>query len=317
MSRSLRVLQLTSMYPTEDAPYKGLFVRNQVASLSEVGVDSEVRLVDGPASRWNYVRWSARIRQVIREGRYDLLHAHQGLTGIVALAQSELPFVLSLYGSDLHMWYARPISKMAARKASYTVVCSARMAAQLSSKVRVAVVPPGIDGDLFRPRERMAARLELGIAEDEVLLFFPSAPERTIKDYPLFEAATALLSMPKIRTAVLKGIPEQELPIWYAAADCVVLTSKAEGSPTVVKESLACGCPVVSVDVGDVAERLDGYPECRVVHDRDPMSIARAIENVVLSGARPSPVQARREFALTSVAARIREIYDASLKSYR
>jgi glycosyltransferase involved in cell wall biosynthesis len=56
------------------------------------------------------------------------------------------------------------------------------------------------------------------------------------------------------------------------------MTSKTEGSPQVVKEAMACGCPIVSVDVGDVAERIEGVEGCYVVPTRDPQDIANALQ---------------------------------------
>ena len=48
------------------------------------------------------------------------------------------------------------------------------------------------------------------------------------------------------------NIPNIDLPWFYSAANVVLLTSVWEGSPNVIKEAMACGCPIVSTDVGDV-----------------------------------------------------------------
>ena len=60
----------------------------------------------------------------------------------------------------------------------------------------------------------------------------------------------------------LSGVPNSEVPIWLSASDALLLTSLHEGSPTVVKEALACGLPIVSVNVGDVAERIETIEGC-------------------------------------------------------
>ena len=70
------------------------------------------------------------------------------------------------------------------------------------------------------------------------------------------------------------------MPDYYRAADCMLLTSDSEGSPNVVKEALACGVPVVSVDAGDVRFWLDRVPGC-VVAERDPAALAAALECVL------------------------------------
>lgn len=306
----MRVLQLTSMYPSAGAPYKGIFVRNQVESLEAIGVSSVVEIVDGPSSSLNYLKWIPKLRALLASGRFDLVHAHQGPTGLVPSFQFRVPFVLSLYGSDVHYRWARPFSAIAALRARRTIVCTRQMAEVLPRRVRPAILPPGIDIQHFRPRDRQEARARLGVAAGEKLLFFPADPERRIKDYPLFEAAVEHMSDPTIRIRVLRGVSEEDLPFLYAAADCLVLTSRAEGSPTVIKEALACGCPIVSVDVGDVSERVAGFEGCLVVEQRLPGAVAAAIRDVLASGARPDAGRATRELSLQAVARRVRAIYD-------
>jgi len=42
------------------------------------------------------------------------------------------------------------------------------------------------------------------------------------------------------------------MPEYYSASDVILLTSLWEGSPNVIKEAMACNCPIVTTDVGDV-----------------------------------------------------------------
>jgi glycosyltransferase involved in cell wall biosynthesis len=82
------------------------------------------------------------------------------------------------------------------------------------------------------------------------------------------------------------GVPHSDIPAYMNAADALVFTSMQEGSPNVVKEALACGLPVVSVDVGDVAERLDGMEGCQLCPDERPETIAAGLERVLKAGRR-------------------------------
>ena len=61
------------------------------------------------------------------------------------------------------------------------------------------------------------------------------------------------------------------------AADAFLMTSLMEGSPQVVKEAMACGCPIVSVDVGDVRERVEGVEGCFVSDTRNPRDLANLL----------------------------------------
>ncbi len=66
----------------------------------------------------------------------------------------------------------------------------------------------------------------------------------------------SLASQCRGRTVFVGEVPPDQIAPYYAAADVLALCSLEEGSPTVVKEALACGTPVVSTDVGDVSEVL-------------------------------------------------------------
>jgi glycosyltransferase involved in cell wall biosynthesis len=66
--------------------------------------------------------------------------------------------------------------------------------------------------------------------------------------------------------------------------DTLLLTSIREGSPQVIKEAMACGCPIVSVDVGDVAERLTGLDGCYIATSRTPEELAKLLEKSICFG---------------------------------
>jgi glycosyltransferase involved in cell wall biosynthesis len=82
------------------------------------------------------------------------------------------------------------------------------------------------------------------------------------------------------------GLPHADVPLYMNACDALVFTSLQEGSPNVVKEALACNLPVVSVAVGDVAERLAGVANCELCADDRPETIAAALERVLRRGGR-------------------------------
>ena len=56
------------------------------------------------------------------------------------------------------------------------------------------------------------------------------------------------------------------------AADVCLITSTRESGPLVAREAIVCGCPVVSVDVGDMSEWME-------VCNPEVNELADAIEN--------------------------------------
>ena len=75
--------------------------------------------------------------------------------------------------------------------------------------------------------------------------------------------------------------PQHQLPLWYNAADLFVLLSAREGSSNVVLESLACGTPVVSTDVGESRNLARQVPGGFRVVERDSQRAAETIMDIV------------------------------------
>jgi glycosyltransferase involved in cell wall biosynthesis len=65
-------------------------------------------------------------------------------------------------------------------------------------------------------------------------------------------------------------------------AELVLMTSHSEGSPQIIKEAVACGQRIVTVDVGDVREQLDGLPGCHVC-PHDETLLVKAVRSVLES----------------------------------
>ena len=96
----LRVLVVTNMYPTPEDPAFGVFVATQVNSLSRAGETVHLEFVDGRRYTTAYLTAAFRIARLARSGRFDVVHAHYGLTGFIAAFQP-LPLVVTFHGDDL------------------------------------------------------------------------------------------------------------------------------------------------------------------------------------------------------------------------
>lgn len=317
------MLAVTNMYPTDSDPVYGIFVRTQMESIRELGVDVEVRFVDGRRRAWRYATAAAVWAGVASPARYDLVHAHYGLTGFVALL-SRCPLVVSFCGDDLlgtpdgrggltiKSRVVQRLSYVAARQANAIICKSEGMRLALPDEAeshRAHVIPNGVNTRLFRPAGRLAARRALGLNPDERLVLFPNTPSERRKRVDLAEAGVAALREMGYgaRLWVITGVPPERMPLHYQAADCLLLTSDWEGSPNVVKEALCCDLPVVSVDVGDVVRWLDQVPGCPVV-GRSAEGIAGGLRTALSTG-RVDGEPVRKEVALDVIAKRIVEVY--------
>jgi glycosyltransferase involved in cell wall biosynthesis len=287
----MRVLVVTNMLPTARHPWYGIFVREQIDDLRDLGVDVSVLFVNGLESRLEYVRGIRRLRRTVRDGEVDLVHAHYGLTGAIALVQRRAPVVTTFHGSDANgeIPWQRAVSRLVARS-STPIFVSRSLAAGLGHE-RAAVIPAAVDLEAFRPLDRLEARRALGWPEAGTVALLPGSRSDPVKGAPLFDAALdhARRTLPDLRGASLEGLPREQVALTMNAVDVTVMTSRSEGSPVAVKESLACLTPVVSVRVGDLEELLAGLPGCAIV-PRDSSRIGEALVAAVDAG-RPSELR--------------------------
>src|SRR5690348_13811789 len=306
--RPIRVLMLTCAWPPPDRPgYTTTFIRRQVEFLQAAGVAVDVFHVTSAMRPTNYLRAWIGARRRATPDRYDLVHAQFGQSGLVALPK-RLPLVVTFRGDDLQGIVGRDlrvtaagrvlqtVSRLVARAADACIVVSEHMKAFLPRSVPATVIPSGLDFGQFRPMPRDDARAHLGLPPDKRLVLFVGNPAVERKRYPLAREAMDILSRSlPAELVVAWKVRHRDVPFWMNACDALVFTSMQEGSPNAVKEALACDLPVVSVPVGDVAQRLDGVAGCELCADERPETIAAALARVLDRGERIDGRSAVRE----------------------
>jgi glycosyltransferase involved in cell wall biosynthesis len=174
------------------------------------------------------------------------------------------------------------LSRLVARQAQQVIIVSKHLADYLPQNIPVSVIPGGIDFDLFHPIAMEKARRKLNLPIKKRLILFPADPDNPIKRFSLAnEACQTLQSQFDWEMIVLKDIPHHTVPLYMNACDAMLVTSKHEGSPTVVKEALACNLPIVSVDVGDVKKWINQVEGCILCTNDEVDTISAAIKQVL------------------------------------
>ena len=244
----MRALIVTNMYPTAARPALGSFVRDQVQALRRIdGVDVEV-FSFAPGGGGAYARAAADLLRRHRHERFDVVHAHFGLTAWPAFAARAKVRGVTLHGTDLAHPRSRKITLAALPFLDLVAAVSKPLANEIPGwavKGRRAVLPIGVDVERFRPIPRPEARSALGLDLDGPYLLFPSDPRRLEKRYDRAQAAAGTVPM-----LTLGDVDPAQVPLYVNAANAVLVPSAREGFGLAVLEALACDVPVLATPVG-------------------------------------------------------------------
>jgi len=250
------------------------FVSEQAEALRRGGVEVYIFAIVGKGLR-GYLANRNKMMDSVRQFTPDIIHAHYGITGFLANLQREVPVVTTFHGCDINRFSLRLFSYMPLLFSKYNIFVSP---AQLK-KVRGvagkhAVIPCGVNFDLFKPFPKTDARKALGWKQDKKYVLFSSSFDRPEKNAQL--AKDAMMLIPDAELVELKGFTRKEVVLAMNAADAGLLTSFREGSPMFIKEMLACKRPVVTTNVGDVEEQIAGSGGCFIV-PYDKALVAKAL----------------------------------------
>ena len=353
------------------------FIEEQIVALQHVGVQVIRYGVTGKGIS-GYLSELPALRRLIRAERPDIVHAHFGLSGLLANLQRLVPVVTTYHGSDINVPKILRFSRIAMRLSAFNIFVSKRnvsialspnslIASRLQK--RHALLPCGVN--IPKPwselQDQWVEQLTLNqwvqsvLSKDVKNVLFAGAFDNAVKDPELAKAAveiaqaqiednkikeninnqqhrqlesttlranrTALpivrplrrkehpCAIHEIRLVELKGYTREQVNALMYNCDALLMTSRTEGSPQVIKEALACGCPIVSVDVGDVAERVSGVKGCYVVPSREPKDIAAALLQAITFEGRTNGRERIVEMGLSNeqVAAQLLRIYEQLL----
>jgi glycosyltransferase involved in cell wall biosynthesis len=260
----MRVLVVTNITPDPASPSRGVFVRDQVVALRRAGV--EVELYSFPRGRWNYAPAVSRIRRLLRQERFDLVHAHYGLAGWCARLARARPLIVTFHGTDVRHPIVGRLSRRLARRLDLVAGASRALFAPEAERPGLprrpgasAVLPCGADLDRFRPSSRAEARQRLGLDPEGRYLLFPAAAFRPEKRH---DRAAEIGRRTGAEVLTGGAIEAERMPDWINAANAVLVTSENEGFGLAAVEALACDVPVLSTPVGVAPALLHGVDGC-------------------------------------------------------
>ncbi len=279
---------------------------------------------EGP---WIYYQMAPTLRRKVAEFAPDLVHVMYGgvMAAEVTRQRGLPPTIVNFHGSDLLgenlsglgrkiiSHYGVYCSRKAARQAQGVIVVARHLLRALDRRVNpeeIRVIPCGIDLERFKPLERRQCQEQLGWSVSHFHVLFVSSSGDPVKRPELAQAAAAHLERKRgsVQFHMLSGVPNNEVPVWLNASDVLLVTSKHEGSPTIVKEALACGLPIVSVPAGDISERIADAGGCYLA-EADPRDLAEKLDMIYQRRERVHCREKLQKVSCQAVAATIEEFY--------
>jgi len=260
----------------------------------------------------------ALARRLHKETKFDCIDAHfvypDGFAAVLLGKILALPVIVSARGTDINVYPSfpviRPMLRWTLRNAAGAIAVSADLKNKMTtlgvSEAKIQVISNGVDVERFQPQEAKASRRRLGLAEEGPIAISVGSLIESKGHHLLADAVAKLApSFPKLRLYIIgEGVyrsrleelvrekhlqdrvfllgnrPNEELNLWFSAADLSCLMSSREGWPNVISESLACGTPVLSTRVGGIPEIL-ASPELGSMVERDIGSIAKGLERAL------------------------------------
>lgn len=300
-----------------------------------------VSLVPAPGLRSN-VR-ATELCEHLRRIKPDVVHAHSGiwLKAVRASRRAGIDRVVcTMHGIGIPRWYDVPLQYMAARYTTQIVCVSEALRHRLvGARVAphsTAVIPNGVDTQLFRPRPHtQVVRGPLGIDERQPVIGIVARLE-LVKNHALLITAFARLrqqfpnaALVLVGVGLLRQVLEEltaqlglnghvhwlgerrDVHLVYPDFDVFVLPSNDEGAPMSLLEAMSCGIGTVATSVGGIPVILDAGRCGRLVPPGDVAALADAIAIALTD-------RAETQKRATAARERVVEAYseEAMLRSY-
>lgn len=252
--------------------YISPFVSEQAKAIEKFGLEVQIYPIIGKGVI-GYLRNLPRVKKKIKEFKPNLIHAHYGLSGLVSCLQRVVPVVITFHGSDAYIFYVKLLSKFAALLSAFNIFVENKIKNKIKGHKNNAVIPCGIDLEIFYPLNKAVAREMLVLKPDIKYILFSSRFDNKVKNYSLAKSSIEQVNQ-QIEIIELKNKTREEVNLLLNACDVALLTSIREGSPQFIKEAMACNCPIVSTDVGDVKWVVGNMEGCYIVSKKIPERMA-------------------------------------------
>ena len=256
-----------------------------------------------------YLQTLPLLHKVIKAKKYDIIHAHYGLSGMLSLLQFRIPVIITFHNGETLDFISNFISSFASLCSKYNIYVANHIYQKLFFKRKYkTIIPCGIDLNRSQEIHKEIAKRSLKLEDGKNILFGGSF-DNPRKNLKLLELTLQMDSKyANLNIIELKGYKREEVTLLLNACDLLVLLSLSEGSPQIIKEAMACNCPILATDVGDIKEVIGETEGCYIT-SFDPHDVEEKLKMALTFSKRTNGREKIRDFDNKIVASKVYNVY--------
>jgi teichuronic acid biosynthesis glycosyltransferase TuaC len=305
----LKILIVLSGNAADSAVHHA-FVFEQIESVkNRYSIEFDTLQVKGKGAL-GYLKNLKIIKAKIKEYKPDLIHAHFGLSGLLANLQRTVPVVTTYHGSEISTFIVNFLSSLCAVLSGYNIYVAQHIRNKMFYKPgkNYKIIPCGINLNVLKEVNKELSQSKMNLNKENINIVFSGAFDNPVKNYTLAKNAVGLIPEMPINLVELKGYNRKEVNYLLNACDVLLLTSISEGSPQVIKEAMACNCPIVATDAGDIKEIISGTDGCYLTSS-EPEDVAQKIRIAVKFAGRTKGREKILKFDNNIISEKIYSVY--------
>jgi len=314
----MKILHITNNYPTENFPIFGIFVKEQIDSLSQTGTYSKVFFINGKENgKLEYVESILKLRKFLKKNNFDIIHCHHVFSAIIFILtgfSSKVPSIVSFQNDPVDESFFNLFRIIK----HFTTAWIFKNNSCYVDRIRGFYLPNGVDTDFFRPINREEACNKIGLDPKKIYILFVSSNYlRKQKRYDRYQSIISELKKwdNKIEELKLINTERSLVPYFFNASSLHLLTSDFEGSPNSVKEALSCNIPVISTNVGNVKDLIENVHGSYCASGNDDYELIdlckKSLSKIIIPNSRDKLIE--KGYDMNSVAIKLKNIYNKTL----
>ncbi len=313
----MKVLHITNNYPTNKYPIFGIFVKEQINSLSEIGINSDLLFINARENgKCEYISSIFSLKKILKNNSYDIIHCHHTFSAFILFLSTLFKKKKNRYVVSFQCDPSKEFFGIL-----YFLIRTKFDAFIYKNKFNFIdsksyYLPNGVNEKFFKNFSKKDARDFLSLDHNKkYILFVSSNFIRKQKRYDVFKNTIKYLqsNYPQynFEPLLMINIERSKVPYYFNAADLHLLTSDYEGSPNSVKESIFCNTPVVSTNVGNVEDIFNSLPGCFISKSNSPSELSKlVIKAINFTKFEGRKILIKKAYSIKNVAIKLKNIYN-------